>query len=644
MAAVTRPIAVLLLSWSLAAGCRTEPAAAGRSAGGAPPARTDAAAAPEAASHVSPTEAGAPDGPARPGDAAPAGAADAVEAAESAAPDKRGPDEFVLCGQAPPGMVCIPGGSFRRGSDDGPREERPAADVVVSTFLIDRDEVTSAAFHACMEAGACRLMHHYAGFDEPQQPVVAVNWVNAAAYCAWVGKRLPTEAEWEKAARGTDGRTYPWGEDPPSCERAHYRDCAPRSAKPVGSFAPGPWGLHDMAGNAYEFVQDWYSDCYEGCAGACGADCRGPDPRGPCGGGPECRGREKRVLRGGSWFWEADQLRTTNRRGMPPDSGGHRLGFRCAVDAPPPGPVGPPPAAPEPVAPLTDAERTAFHGVPEEELARRPVDNRHWVQSNESGHEAWFAALAGLGGGYVGVGSDQNYTLFAQARSSFVWLMDYDSVVVQANRIYRALVLASASPEEFLLRWDGFEREVTLQLVERAFAGAPDAAELRALLEDGFTEIGAYFVKVRRRTEDGRGVSWLADRELYRYVRRMFQEDRVRIVSGDLLREMPGRIAAAQRALGVPMRVVYLSNAEQYFDYDEAFRTAFQAMPYDERSVILRTVSRPHPDGGHNVWHYQVEPATHFAEALGQGVAGFAALAPLGSYEPSGGLSRLPAP
>ena len=329
---------------------------------------------------------------------------------------------------------------------------------------------------------------------------------------------------------------------------------------------------------------------------------------------------------------------------MSPDSDGHRLGFRCAVAAPPPGSVGAPEPPPDDVAPLTDAEREAFDGVQAEVLRLRPVDVRHWVNSNESDHALWFPTVSDLGGGYLGVGSDQNFSLFAAAGSSFVWLMDYDTVVLQANRIYRALILASVSPQEFLLRWSGFEKKVTESIVARAYADDADLPQLLALLDENFADAGGYFRRVASRAKDGAPGSWLADPDLYRRVRRMFETGRVRIVGGDLTKEMPRRIASAQSRLGVPLRVVYLSNAEQYFAYGDAFRGAFAAMPFDERSVILRTVSRWLPDRSRHVWHYQVEPAAHFVEALRGGVERFSAMEDEGTYAPTGGLSRLGGP
>jgi hypothetical protein len=198
------------------------------------------------------------------------------------------------------------------------------------------------------------------------------------------------------------------------------------------------------------------------------------------------------------------------------------------------------------------------------------------------------------------------------------------------------------SPEEFLLRWNPFERKVTLQLLAAAYPDDPELAELQDLLQENADAMGTYLHRVVERiAADGQPGSWLADRALYRYVRRMFQEDRVRIVAGDLLREMPGRIAEAQRELGVPLRIVYLSNAEEYFAYNDSFRAAFTTMPFDERSIVLRTVARRLPDGSRRVWHYQVEPAAHFVAALAGGTNSFAELDREATYGLAGGLSWL---
>ncbi len=246
------------------------------------------------------------------------------------------------CGPAVAGMACIPGGPFLRGRDDGPENERPQQSVHVDPFYMDLYEVTYPEYQACVKAKACRKGGpHYKGFSDARQPIVGVSWFGAREYCNWRGGRLPTEAEWEKAARGTDGRRYPWGDEKATCERAIIKDarlngCRTGKTWPVGSRPAAIHGLYDMAGNAWEWTADWYANSYA----ACGADCAGPNPKGPCGGADACPGRRYRVVRGGSWFWTAMYATTSWRRRHLPanDPIFHHFGFRCARDAAPDAP------------------------------------------------------------------------------------------------------------------------------------------------------------------------------------------------------------------------------------------------------------------------------------------------------------------
>jgi len=247
------------------------------------------------------------------------------------------------CEDAPDGMACIPGGAFLRGMDDGPPYARPAEAVWLETFYMDTHEVTYAEYQACAERGDCpKARPRYADFNHPRQPMNGVSWYDADAYCRQAGKHLPTEAQWEKAARGTDGRLYPWGNEKATCERAVIKDRGERSCgvakrfgKPevgrpfeIGSKAPNQYGLYDMAGNAYEWVADWFAIDYE----KCGDDCSGFDPLGPCAGDPECRRWPKKVVRGGSWYWPAHHATTVHRRAHDPDNEPfHHFGFRCAA-------------------------------------------------------------------------------------------------------------------------------------------------------------------------------------------------------------------------------------------------------------------------------------------------------------------------
>jgi serine/threonine-protein kinase len=227
-------------------------------------------------------------------------------------------------------MVLVPAGAFEMGSNNGDSDEMPVHTVTLDDYYIDQYEVTNALYKACVDAGVCDPPVNTSSFTRDSYfgnsqyddyPVIRVSWYDAKAYCEWRGVRLPTEAEWEKAARGTDGRTYPWGEGI-DCTKANYGGCVDDTTA-VGSYPDGasPYGLFDMAGNVWEWVADWYDGNYYD---AYPADSWPPNPAGPSSG-------EYRVLRGGSWLNYGDLLRVANRSGYDPSSRFNFIGFRCAL-------------------------------------------------------------------------------------------------------------------------------------------------------------------------------------------------------------------------------------------------------------------------------------------------------------------------
>jgi formylglycine-generating enzyme required for sulfatase activity len=227
-------------------------------------------------------------------------------------------------------LLYVPSGEFAMGTlaDDlsGGDEEKPQHDVYLKAYWIDRTEVTNAMYGRCVQVGLCRppaqtdSATRPAYFDEAEfaaYPVVYVAWQDAVDYCQWAGRRLPSEAEWEKAARGVDARPYPWGEAAPDLNRANFGGRLGDTA-PVGSYPAGasPFGALDMAGNVAEWTADWFSKAAYSLS-------QYSNPSGPATG-------EFRVLRGGSWFNQASALRASFRLWNYPDLRSNTIGFRCA--------------------------------------------------------------------------------------------------------------------------------------------------------------------------------------------------------------------------------------------------------------------------------------------------------------------------
>ncbi len=237
-------------------------------------------------------------------------------------------------------LVCVPAGDFSMGaSPNDPKAksvEQPAHSVYVDSFWIDQTEVTNAQFAMCVSEGACtrsqdpgatgvasktRINYFY---DETfaNYPVLVYRSVEAEAFCAWAGGRLPTEAEWEKAARGTDGRIYPWGDQAPACDLVNAGNCYTDTTE-VGSLPQGnsPYGAADMSGNVWEWVADTFDPEYY-------ASSPTNNPTGPAGDGYQTR-------RGGGWSSLLADLRSSRRAsGKPQHYFDGQMGLRCAATAP----------------------------------------------------------------------------------------------------------------------------------------------------------------------------------------------------------------------------------------------------------------------------------------------------------------------
>jgi formylglycine-generating enzyme required for sulfatase activity len=237
----------------------------------------------------------------------------------------RGRDRTARTGKDGALAVLIPAGSFVAGDD----ENTPRRELFVEPFYLDKYEVTVGRYASFLKAtGNLRPPEDWETVDlknDADLPVVGVDWQDASSYCQWVGRRLPTDAEWERAARGDDERKFPWGDEAPTAEHARfgqkygngvYRDGVAR----VGSHPKGasPFGIQDMSGNAWEWVADWFSESFPS------ADRR--NPKGPS-------SSTDKVMRGGGWYDQADQLVSSKRMHANPGQRDNSIGFRCASDA-----------------------------------------------------------------------------------------------------------------------------------------------------------------------------------------------------------------------------------------------------------------------------------------------------------------------
>lgn len=242
-------------------------------------------------------------------------------------------DPMTIFGKDGATLLYVPAGEYSMGSDNTESDEAPFHTVFLDAFWIDKTEVTVRMYTLCVDAGACKEPTNKKSFSHPDYygnvefdnyPVIYVDWDMAKAYCEWADRRLPTEAEWEKAARGPAANDYPWGNTAPSADILNF-DRNVGDVTNVGKYLDGKsaYGVLDMAGNVWEWVNDWYDDTYY----------QDSDSMNPL--GPDSDTLRYRVLRGSSWTDGSNVVRSSNRFKNYPYTSNYDIGFRCAFsDAP----------------------------------------------------------------------------------------------------------------------------------------------------------------------------------------------------------------------------------------------------------------------------------------------------------------------
>lgn len=279
-----------------------------------------------------------------------------------------------------------------------------------------------------------------------------------------------------------------------------------------------------------------------------------------------------------------------------------------------------PDAAPttiDPLAPLPAATAAALAAVPADPPPAALVRGAHYWVGNEKTLQLLRPAIADRGGGYLGVGTDQNYLLAAWQHASFIFVIDFDQAIIDLHRAYVAFFEQAATPAEFLALWTPEQRTTSAALVARRWADAPELARITKAFDRAADNVHAR-LRALLRTVDPVAPTFLTDAAQYAHVRTLVQRGRVFAVRGDYTKD--ATVLGLARALTdahLDLAVIYLSNIEQYFDYDPAYRRNMLALPVTADAVVVRTLSWPSMGvPARDTYHYNVQPASNFAAWL----------------------------
>jgi len=268
--------------------------------------------------------------------------------------------------------------------------------------------------------------------------------------------------------------------------------------------------------------------------------------------------------------------------------------------------------------PIAGVENQAFTVRARDTLKK--IKGLHYLRSNETELHLFDPHIKNLGFGYVGVGADQNYTLAAVAQPTHVWLMDYDPWVMRLHFIYRAIFLSAPKAADFVALW--WNRDKMNALLRKHYGSdASRLARLAWIYKRYRKFLRPYLSWAHKRKRLGKGTTWLSNPVYYKRVRTMWQEGRFQPLSGDLhgTQVLKG-ICAAARRLKIPIRIVYLSNAEMYLPYTKQFIANMKAVPWDAKSLVVRTVRGKRYVQKSDKWHYNIQPfGKDYLRRLGQG-------------------------
>jgi hypothetical protein len=279
-------------------------------------------------------------------------------------------------------------------------------------------------------------------------------------------------------------------------------------------------------------------------------------------------------------------------------------------------PVAEPPPPADPWGPISEDQETILWAGDEETRINTP---EHYVKTNERRHDVWFPYIADKRGIYVGVAADQNYTLMAVAKAEFAFLVDLDWRVTELHRAYEVLIEASEDPKTLHGRFLAKNEEESVKLIEEGLADLDPEIRRQAIISWRAARETVYLhlENVIARDQDGVPTSWLSNADYYAHVRKLYLNDRIRMLVGDLTGPKTVQtVASAAKGLGLPVKVLYLSNAEEYYDYTSQYRSNIAALEIADDSVVLRTIYSKEWVHADALWNYQVQPLSDYQARL----------------------------
>jgi formylglycine-generating enzyme required for sulfatase activity len=556
-----------------------------------------------------------------------------------------------LCKSPPEGMVCVP----FSGNDLNKKN--------LSTFYVDKYEITNEKYETCVKEKHCKpnlfiKNKSNSQFAGPIQPAIGLTYDMAHQYCIWSGKRLPTEDEWDKIYS-----IYSIKIDKLDCKTANI-GCE-GSTKPVGSY-PNPKGVFDLEGNATEWVNEWTDSCGVNCNDkSCGEICT--TNINSCSGKYPCEKYNEKYT---SIIW--DQLNLDGIRNslkseklqMKKIKGGSfefpfqlesitigkiaqindttiKASARCVSDSnylnnAPAWIISNPPVSKDFPIDLNPEQKSLFlQTFEKDDIDTKPLckeqftspancrDPVSYIKPNEARNYLFAPYIKNLGGGYIGVAADANYTFLTYARSEFVWLMDFNINIVNLHKINKIFILESESVEDFLNKWSSKNKSKSLKLLEFSFSTSSEWKNIRNFFEVNQPGLYEYYEAMSKPDRTMKDFGWLRNPVHYSYLRNLHQKNRISIIEGDLLKDKSlYNIGVVAKKLKIPIRLFYPSNAEEFWKFSKNYKRNILNLPFDEATILLRTVHefpwhKPEMKNGvTGFWHYVVHGGYNYQKKL----------------------------